>query len=333
MTLHHDAAALWLQIERNLEGLPFYRLGVQASRDAVMVDFQPPGPAMDRVENAYATDAGCDVPVRIYVPPRRSTGPVVVYVHGGGWSIGSLDGVDATCRTLAARTGYAVVSVDYRQAPEHPYPAPFDDVWTVLSWLSAGESGLDVDPERIALAGDSAGGNLVCAVAWRAMAEGGPRVTAQLLVYPALDDALELPSFTTFANAPVLTTQDVAWFWELYLGDAAQSGTGTLYARPALCDRIGELPPTAILTAEQDPVRDDGEEFARRLKDAGVTVWSKRYPGVYHGFFTLPGLLASADEALRDASDFLTSTLAPISCGQAPCPAGIPSSSSECRHV
>ena len=232
MTLVLDASALWLQIQRNMGGMPFHRLGVQGSRDAVMVDYQPPGPAMDRVEHGYATDAGSYVPVRIYLPPGRITGPAVMYLHGGGWSIGSLDGVDATCRTLAVRTGFVVVSVDYRQAPEHPYPAPFEDVWSVLNWLATGDSGLDVDPARIAVVGDSAGGNLASAVTWRATAEEGPRVAAQVLVYPALDDALQAPSYGTFANAPLLTTADVKWFWSLYLRRRATVRRPLRPARP-----------------------------------------------------------------------------------------------------
>lgn len=309
MTLQHDAASLWLQIERNLGGLPFHRLGVQASRDATMVAFLPPGPAMHRVVDRVVTGAGGSVPVRIYQPVRRTGAPAVLYAHGGGWSIGSLDGADGICRTLAARTGFTVVSVDYRQAPEHPYPAPLDDVWTALTWLAGEDCELAVDPERIAVAGDSAGGNLAAATALRARSEDGPRIAAQLLVYPALDDAADLPSYRTFAEAPLLTTRDVRWFWRLYLGEAADSEA--TYARPGAAARLEGLAPTAVLTAEQDPVRDDGEQFARRLARAGVPTWTKRYEGVYHGFFAFPGLLSAADEALRDAADYLMSVLTP----------------------
>lgn len=330
MTLQPDAASLWVQIQRNLGGRPFHRLGVQASRDVAMVEFLPPGPAMDEVLDRVVGGARGSVPVRVYRPQRSTGRPAILYAHGGGWSIGSIAGADPICRTLAARTGFTTVSVDYRQAPEHPYPAPLDDVWTALAWIAGGDCDLGIDPDRIAVAGDSAGGNLAAAAVLRAGAEGGPRVAAQLLVYPALDDTTELPSYRTYAEAPVLTTDDVRWFWRLYLGP---DGVDSPYARPATARRLHGMPPTAVLTAEQDPVRDDGEAFARRLIQEGVPTWTRRYDGVYHGFVAFPGLLSAADEALRDAADYLVSVMAPESrdaeTGEQP----IHPQSSEHRHV
>lgn len=301
--LEEDAAALWVQIDRNLGGLPFHRLGVAASREVSMVDYLPPGPEMAEVTDIVAVVGDASVGVRVYQPCPVPAGPAVLYVHGGGWSIGSVDGADAVCRWLSFRTGATVVSVDYRQAPEHPYPAAFDDVWTAWQWLASDAHGMAIDPARLALAGDSAGANLAAAVALRVGIEGGPRVAAQVLVYPALNDSLTHPSYRTHATAPLLTTEDVRWFWDLYLQGVSRPRP--VFATPATASDLSGLPPTAVLTAEHDPVRDDGEEFARQIRAVGGEVRVKRYRGVYHGFFGFPGLLARADEALRDVADYL----------------------------
>lgn len=309
-----DAAALLVQLERNLPE-PFHRLGVERSREVLMFDVAPVGPALRRVEELAIAGPGGDLPVRVYRAGTDAGLPAVLYLHGGGWAIGSIDGSDAVCRVLADELGGVVVSVDYRQAPEHPFPAAFDDAWAALTWLLGEAAALGIDSSRIAVAGDSAGGNLAAALAIRARDAGGPQLAAQVLVYPATSLRLDWPSCTTYADAPVLTKGDAEWFASLYLpepGDRAD-----LRACPAAASSLAGLPPTAVLTASHDLMRDDGEAYAERLRQDGVEVLSRRYDGVFHGFFWMVGVMSAADRAARDAARFLLEKMPPAVAGPA----------------
>jgi acetyl esterase len=239
-------------------------------------------------ELASVTDEDADgVPVRVFRPAGDET-TAVVYLHGGGWVLGDLDSHDPLCRTLAARSGAAVVAVDYRLAPEHPYPAAPEDAWTATRWTSDRF-------ERIAVAGDSAGGNLSAAVSLRARDAHLP-LALQVLIYPVTDHGCRWPSCREARDGPGFRTSEMEWFWEQYLTDTERAG------EPDCCplrapDHAG-LAPALVITAEYDPLRDEGEAYARVLQEAGVRVTLRRYDGLIHGFLRMPTVTRRADEAL-----------------------------------
>jgi acetyl esterase len=242
-------------------------------------------------------------------PVARTAQPAVLFLHGGGWVVGDLDGVDALCRALANRTGAVVVSVDYRLAPEHPFPAALDDAWTVLTWLHEHAHELGVDPDRLAVAGESAGANLAAAAARRAHADPGaahPRLRAQLLAYPALDGALATASFDELGTGFGLTRELMRWYWETYApGGAARAPE----ASPLRAPDVAGLPPAIFVQAELDPLLDDGLDYAQRLRAAGVDADVHVWPGMVHGFLRYRGLLDDAHAALDEAAARLAALL------------------------
>ncbi|WP_449065350.1 alpha/beta hydrolase [Planomonospora algeriensis] len=237
------------------------------------------------------------VPVRVYRPEDGDRPlPVIVYFHGGGWVFGSVARNDALARDLAVRTGAAVVSVDYRLAPEHPFPAAADDALTAVRDVFARPAGYGADPERIAVLGDSAGGNLAAVAAWQAR-DAGLRLAHQVLVYPVADVAMDTPSYRTYATGFGLGADEMAWFAAQYGGDPADPRLAPL----RLADKAG-LAPATVLTAECDPLRDEGEAYAAGLAAAGVAVEYRCYAGAIHGFFGLPGFFDQAAEAREYAA-------------------------------
>ncbi|MCX5225601.1 alpha/beta hydrolase [Streptomyces sp. NPDC006553] len=233
------------------------------------------------------------VPVRLY---EGREDLVVVFAHGGGWVLCDLDTHDRTCRALATRTGATVVSVDYRRAPEHRYPAAEDDVCTALAWAA------DRYPGRpLVLAGDSSGGNLAAAAALRARDGGGPPPAGQLLVYPALDHRLEGRSARDFAEGYFHTTAHMRWYWQQYVAPGADPAA----ASPGLAPDVSGLPPTLIVLADCDPLRDEGLAYARRLSAAGVRTEVRLHTGTFHGFLGGTGVLPEADAALEGAAGWL----------------------------
>jgi acetyl esterase len=261
-----------------------------------------------------------DVPVRVYVPlgdvgdvgdgdggPR----PVLVYLHGGGWTIGSVETHDNTCRSLANGSGAVVVSVDYRLAPEHPYPAALDDCEAAVRWVADNAGDLGVDPARLAIGGDSAGGNLAAVLAQR-LRDGGPTIRFQLLVYPAVDMTLAHPSIEENAEGYFLTKGAMVWFGTNYLGSAAVDIDRTdprvspLLAPP---EALAGLPPALVITAEYDPLRDEGEAYAAALRAAGVEATATRYDGVIHAFFQLPDIVPEGKAAIDEACTALRRAL------------------------
>jgi acetyl esterase/lipase len=226
------------------------------------------------------------VPVRIYRPsgdagPR----PAAVYLHGGGFVAGDLDTEDLRCVRLAHDGGCVVVSVDYRLAPEHRFPAPLDDCYAALCWTAAGASDLGVDPHRIGVVGASSGANLAAATALLARDRGGPTVAFQCLVYPTLDDRMETAS-VRFVGTPIVDGSDVARCWGYYLGDNRDDVSP--YAAPGRATDLRGLPPAYVMTAELDPLRDDGLRYAARLLEAGVSVELHQFAGAFHGFDLFP---------------------------------------------
>ncbi len=261
--------------------------------------FAVAGEAVARVEDRAIPGPAGPLPIRIYTPRGEAPFGVLVYFHGGGWVLGDLDMVDALARALANRAGCIVVSVDYRLAPEHPFPAAFDDAYAATCWTVEHAAELGGDAQRIAVGGDSAGGNLAAAVTLAARDLGGPRLVSQLLIYPVTDQDFTRPSFAAFADGYFLTTAAMKWFWGQYLRDAADAGNP--YAAPLRAASLRELPPATVVVAGYDPLRDEGEAYARRLHDDGVHVTVRRYPGMVHGFLVI-GAFDRAAEAIADCA-------------------------------
>ncbi|MBU3062825.1 alpha/beta hydrolase [Nocardia sp. NEAU-G5] len=244
-------------------------------------------------------DHAAGVPVRIYTP-LDAVGPlpVVMFCHGGGFVICNLDSHDQFCREMANTTGALVVSVDYRRAPEHRFPAAAHDAYAVLTWIAAHASEFGGDPARLAVAGDSAGGNLATVCALLNRDHNGPALALQLLLYPFLDPTRSSDSYRENAQGYFVTDDHLRWYWEQYLGDADPADP---HAAPAHADLTG-LPPAYIVTGEYDPLRDEGEAYGRALTAAGVKAEIHRYDGMFHGFMTMSDFLPDARRA--DAAAF-----------------------------
>ncbi|MBS0255284.1 MAG: alpha/beta hydrolase [Proteobacteria bacterium] len=257
--------------------------GLRALFDVPMAMGEPP--AVARVEDLAIALADRTVPARFYLPEgAASPAPLVVYFHGGGWVLGTLDTHDRTCRALARASGAAVLSVDYRRAPEHRYPAAAEDCYAAVCWARDHAARLGIDPARLAVAGDSAGGNLAGAVAIMARDRGGPALRHQLLIYPVTDDDYSLASYAQNGGGEYyLGRAAMEWFWGHYLGDQSEAPLAKIGRTPDLAG----LAPATVITAEFDPLRDEGMAYAARLAGAGVTVDAAVAPGMIHGFFSM----------------------------------------------
>lgn len=256
-------------------------------------------------EHRVAVEGG-DIAVRVYYP-GPGTAPALLYFHGGGWVLGDLDHSDALCRILARDSGCVVVNVDYRLAPEHRFPIAAEDCYRALLWLADAAADLRVAGARIAVAGSSAGGNLAAAVTLLQRDRGGPEIACQLLVYPVLDSACNSASYQTFGEGFLISTPDMQWYWEQYLGRPEDALSPI--ACPLLARDLTGLPDALVITAECDPVCGDGERYAARLRQAGVEATLSRYDGVLHGFFAMPGVIDRAETAIAEATAFLKAHL------------------------
>lgn len=246
--------------------------------------------------------------VRVYTPVGSGPFPILMYFHGGGFVIGDLDTFDALCRETCAGAGVVVVSVDYRLAPEHPFPAAPDDCLAATRWAAAHAAEINGDASRIGVSGDSAGGNLAAITALRCRDEGGPAIKAQLLVYPVADaDPAAYPSMTENAEGYLLTAADMAWFVGHYVKDPAAAADPRLL--PMKAARHDGLPPALVITAQYDPLRDEGNAYAARLIAAGVPVEARCYPGTIHGFYTFFTFMSLGRQAVDQAIDWLKRTL------------------------
>lgn len=251
-------------------------------------------PVTTEVADVHDVDAD-GVGVRVYRPAADGPLPLVLLVHGGGFVLGSPATHDGLARRLAAGADVVVVSVDYRLAPEAPFPAALDDCWTALRWAVAHADELGADPARVAVAGDSAGGNLAAVLALEARDAGGPALVFQLLLYPVTSGHHDWPSIRENADAPVLTARAMAWFAEQYAAD------GSVRSAPALAESFAGLPPARVVTAGHDPLRDDGEAYAALLTRDGVTVDAVRHADLVHGFTMFDGVVPACTTALDSA--------------------------------
>lgn len=272
------------------------------------VDVEP----VAAVEDRTIPGPDGEVPVRIYWPSAdRAPRPGVVYFHGGGFVICDLDTHDGACRRLANEIGAVVVSVDYRLAPEHRCPAAAEDGYAATGWVADHADELGVDAGRLAVAGDSAGGNLTAVVAQMARDRGGPGLAFQLLVYPVIDVSatrVEYPSQRDNAEGYFLTTAQMEWYREQYLAEDAHGEKP--YASPIKAASLAGLPPACVIVAEMDPLRDEGEAYARALEAAGGSVVLYRAPGMFHGFFNMDAVLDGSKQAQQVAYDAMRAALA-----------------------
>ncbi|MFX0577538.1 alpha/beta hydrolase [Nocardia nepalensis] len=298
------------QVIVDLAAASFPRLGTEvldAAEARRMLAARPAAPGepipVGRVEQRSVPGpvGAQQVRVRMYWPADADADdlPVVVFCHGGGFVICGLDSHDQVCRSMSNGVGAIVVSVDYRQAPEHRFPAAAEDAYAVLKWVAAQASSFGGDPARIAVAGDSSGGNLAAVTALMARDRNGPAIAHQLLIYPMLDPARDSVSYRENAHGYFVTDDHLRWYWEQYL--ASDADAQNPYAAPPRAQDLSGLPPAYIITAEFDPLRDEGEEYGRRLRDAGVDTVVIRYDGQFHGFFSMAENLLDAKVAADQA--------------------------------
>ena len=287
---------------------PLEELGPEKAREmlAAMAQLGGPGPDMASVSDHVAPGPGGDIPVRVYRPSHSPDLPVLVWFHGGGWVLGSVEQSDATARHLASAGQLVVVSVEYRLAPEHRFPSGVDDCEAATRWIAAHAAELGADAGRMAVGGDSAGGNLAAVIAQRLRDTGGPALRAQLLVYPAVDARMSYPSIRANGEGYLLTEASMRWFYDLYLAGADPDDPS---ASPMSAPDLSGLPPALIITAEYDPLRDEGEAYGLRLDQAGVPATATRFDGQIHGFFGMVGLLDGAGRAVKEAGAWLQKTL------------------------
>jgi len=261
-----------------------------------------------KVENWTIPGPAGQIPVRVYTPSGSGPHPGLVFFHGGGFVLCSLDTHDGICRSLANAAGCVVVSVDYRLAPEHPYPAAPEDCYAATQWVAKNGSELGIDVSRLAIGGDSAGGNLTAVTALMARDRGGPALRFQLMIYPVTDCGFETASYRENGEGYFLTTGMMRWFWDKYLADPKQAREG--YASPLRAANLADLPPGLCITAGYDPLRDEGEAYAELLRKAGVDVRTSRYPGMFHGFLSMTAQLDQARKAVAEAGAALRAALA-----------------------
>ena len=262
---------------------------------------EPPNIAIGKIENLAMPGPGGEVKLRVYTPVAGGGAalPALVFFHGGGWVIGDLETHDALCRTLANETGARVVAVDYRLAPEHKFPAAADDAYAAVKWVETNASKLGIDPNRIAVAGDSAGGNLAAVVCLMAKQKGGPRIVHQLLIYPVTQWKAETGSMNSFAEGYFLEKKTMQWFFDQY---ATGADANDWRLSPLAAADMSGLPRAYVVTAGFDPLKDEGKAYADKLNRAGVAAVYLDYPGMVHGFFNMQGVVPTAREAIADAA-------------------------------
>ena len=309
VTLDPDAAAVYKAYQE--AGRPPYEtVPPTTARELYLAGRVVSNPEPPELESAKPLSIPAPhgaIAARIYTPKtlRKTNGlaPCLIFYHGGGWVIGDLDSHDVVCRKLAHEGELIVISVDYRLAPEHKFPAAVDDAISAAKWVAANANALGIDTQRLMVGGDSAGGNLAAVVALAARDGDGPGIAGQVLIYPATDFAMTHPSHREPETSILLTHSVIKWFCNHYLSGAADIHDWR--ASPARAKTLVGLPPAYVLTAGGDPLRDEGDEYAARLEQAGVPVTYKHFPGQFHGFFTMGKLLNQANVAAGEIGVWL----------------------------
>lgn len=298
-----------LEAAGNASYLDFASMPV-AEAVAIQRQARPSAPAdvpVARVEDRAIPSPHGPVPVRLYWPLGEAPVGLAVYMHGGGWVTGSIEGDDLRCRMLANMSGTLIVSVDYALSPEVRFPVALEQCRAVVDWAAAHAGELRAPAGRLALAGGSAGANLAAGLALQVRDSGGPRLALQLLQYPVIDDAMATASYRDFGTSHFLTAPRMAWYWDQYVPDRTQRANA--YASPARAADLAGLPPAFIVTAEFDPLRDEGEAYAARLIHAGVDTRCLRVPGMTHGFLALGMMLPQSQAVLRECGRALRAAL------------------------
>jgi acetyl esterase/lipase len=301
MKLHPQAQAV-LDAMAALGHPPITEVSPPEAREIRRAHVKPSAIELHEIRDV---DAG-GVPARLYRPSGADGLGLLIYCHGGGWVVGDLDTHDSTARALAVESGHAVLSVDYRLAPEHPFPAAFEDAVTATRWAAEHATELGCDPDRLAIGGDSAGANLSAAVTQLAPVP----LRFQLLVYPVTDARCNTSSYEEFCDGPYLTRASMDWYIDHYLcGEEVSCDDSRVSPLLGEDDALAKSPPTYIVTVETDVLRDEGEAYAERLEAVGVPTTLRRYEGMFHGFFALPEQIDAGREAIAEASRELRDAL------------------------
>jgi acetyl esterase len=291
MPLHPKLAAYLEKMAANAP-LPYDQLPPEEVRrlsTANILAREAPPEAIARVEDRVIPGPAGELPVRVYTPEGQPPFPALVWFHGGGWVAGNLDTHDAGCRQLANEARCVVVAVDYRLAPEHKFPAAAEDCYAATKWVVANAASIGADAARLAVGGDSAGGNLAAAVCLMARDRGGPPLAFQLMVYPITDYCYDTESYRANGQGYLLTEERMRFYWDAYLGSPAEGCHP--YASPLRAKDLRGLPPALVITAEFDPLRDEGEAYAARLREFGVPADVSRWDGMIHAFFSMGGVI------------------------------------------
>ena len=304
MTINPDAAKV-VELIIASGRPPYPTIGHVAAREIFVASraiLQPDPSPVGEVRDLAAAGPAGEIPLRLYRGQGTDASrpqPALIYYHGGGWVLGNLESHDGVCRDIANAALCTVISVDYRLAPEAKFPAAADDSIAAAQWIHDNADALGIDRNRLAVGGDSAGGNLSAVVALHARDNGGPKLKLQVLIYPSTDMSSVYPSYEEFAEQLPLTRTTMDWFVDLYLKSRARDAEDWR-ASPLHANSLAGLPPAYVITAAMDPLRDEGEEFARALMNAGVAVETKRFDGQIHGFLTMGRIIQDSQVAIAD---------------------------------